>query len=67
MECYAARHSWAAIAGNDCDLSMDDVAMCLNHKSGYDITDVYVKKDWSRIDRADRKVIDFVFGKHNKE
>lgn len=62
---YAARHSWATIARNDCDISMDDVAICLNHKSGHDITDVYVKKDWSRIDRANRKVIDFVFGEYN--
>ena len=35
--------------------------MSLNHKSGYNVTDTYVKKDWSRIDKANRKVIDFVF------
>ena len=38
---------------------MDDVATSLNHKSGYNVTDTYVKKDWSRIDKANRKVIDF--------
>lgn len=58
---YAARHSWATIARNDCGISMDDVAMSLNHKSGYGVTDTYIKKDWSRIDEANRKVINFVF------
>ena len=58
---YAARHSWATIARNDCGVSMDDVAMALNHKSGHNVTDTYIKKDWSRIDIANRKVIDLVF------
>lgn len=57
---YAARHSWATIARNNCGISMDDVAVCLNHKSGYNTTDQYVKKDWSIIDNANRKVIDYV-------
>ena len=39
-----------SIARNECGISMDDVAMCLNHKSGHDVTDTYIKKDWSRID-----------------
>ena len=60
---YAARHSWATIARNECGVSMDDVAMSLNHKSGHDVTDTYIKKDWGRIDEANRKVIDFVFYK----
>ena len=60
---HVARHSWATIARNECGISMDDVAMALNHKSGHDVTDTYVKKDWGRIDKANRAVIDFVFGK----
>lgn len=63
---YAARHSWATIARNECGISMDDVAFCLNHKSGHDVTDTYIKKDWSIIDRANRKVLDFVFGDKEK-
>lgn len=64
---YSARHSWATIARNECGISMDDVAFCLNHKSGHNITDTYIKKDWSIIDRANRKVIDFVFGTEEKK
>lgn len=63
---YAARHSFATIARNDCGVSMDDVAMCLNHKSTHSITDIYIKKDWKRIDEVNRKVIDYVFGKKEK-
>lgn len=58
---YAARHSWATIARNDCDISMDDIALCLNHKSEYNITDTYIKKNWTRIDNANRKVLDYIF------
>lgn len=58
---YAARHSFATIARNDCGFSMDDVALCLNHKSAHSMTDVYVKKDWSRIDNVNRAVIDLLF------
>lgn len=59
---YFARRSWATIARNECGVSMDDIAFCLNHKSGHDMTEVYVAKDWEIVDRANRKVIDYVFG-----
>lgn len=61
LQFYSARHSWATIARNDCDISMDDIALSLNHKSGHDVTDTYIKKDWSRIDAANRKVIDLIY------
>lgn len=65
---YSARHSWATIARNDCGISVDDVASCLNHvNSERKVTDIYIKKDWSVIDRANRKVLDFVFGKKEEE
>lgn len=59
---YAARHSFATIARNDCGVSMDDVALCLTHDSGHSITDTYIKRDFSRVDAAIYKVIGFVFG-----
>ncbi|MDR3351043.1 MAG: site-specific integrase [Prevotellaceae bacterium] len=58
---YAARHSWATIAINDCDIPKSDVHEALNHvDEKMKITDVYIKKDWSRIDKANRKVLDFL-------
>lgn len=59
---YAARHSFATIARNDCGVSMDDIALCLTHDSGHSMTDTYIKKDYSRIDNVIDKVVEFVFG-----
>jgi len=57
---HYARHSWATIARNDCNISKSDIAECLNHATNT-ITDIYIKKDWKTIDAANRRVIDFVF------
>ena len=61
MISHAARHSFATIARNDCNVPMEDIALCLTHRSGFDITDTYVKPDFSRVDRVIRQVLDFVF------
>ena len=58
---YWFRHTWATIARNDCDISKDDIDLCLNHVGVNPMADVYIKPDWSRIDRANRKVLDYVF------
>ena len=62
---YYARHSWATIAYNDCGIDMQTIHEALNHASdsSMKITDIYVKKDFTRIWEANRKVLDFVFGK----
>lgn len=60
LQFYAARHSWATIARNDCNVAMDDVAMALCHSQNT-VTDIYVKKDFSRIDKANGRVIDLLF------
>lgn len=60
LSSYYARHSWATIARNDCDVSKDDIDLALNHvDQKMKVTDMYIRKDWSRIDSANRKVIDF--------
>lgn len=58
---YAARHSFATIARNKCNVDMADVALCLTHTSGFNMTDKYVKPDFTKVDRAVRKVLDYVF------
>lgn len=65
---YYARHSWATIAYNDCAIDMQTIHEALNHASDANmkITDVYVKKDFTRIWEANRKVLDYVFGSDNK-
>jgi integrase len=65
---YYARHTWATIAYNDCGIDMQTIHEALNHASDANmkITDVYVKKEFTRIWDANRKVLDFVFGSDNK-
>lgn len=61
---YSARHSWATIAYNDCGVDKYIVHEALNHvDKALAITDVYIKKDFSQIDEANEKVIDYVFVK----
>lgn len=61
IQFYSARHSFATIARNECDISKDDISLCLNHSSGKTITDTYIKQDFSRIDKVINKVVDYVF------
>jgi len=62
LSTYYARHSWATIARNKCKISKTDIHECLNHVSenSMKVTDIYVEKDWSIIDEANRKVLDYV-------
>lgn len=61
LEFYAARHSWATIARNDADVDKYTVHTALNHVSeDMKATDIYIKKSWDPIDRANRKVLDLV-------
>lgn len=61
LEYYSARHSWATIARNDCDITKDDIALCLNHTDPErKTTDKYIKKDWSRIDKSNSKVLQYM-------
>lgn len=60
---YYARHSWATIARNRLNVSTDDIALCLNHvNEGHRVTDVYIEKDFTRIDVANRRMIDLLKG-----
>lgn len=54
---YTFRHSWATIARNECEIPMEDVGFCLNHVSAYKVTDGYIKKDYSKVDKINNMVI----------
>lgn len=61
LQFYAARHTWATIAYNDAKVDKGVVSDALNHvDERMSVTDRYIRKDWSRIDEANRKVIDLV-------
>jgi integrase len=65
LEFYAARHSWGTIARNKCGISKDDIHLCLNHATSKQmkVTDMYIEEDFSIIDTANRKVLDYGFWK----
>ena len=61
LSTYYARHSWATIARNKCDVSKDDIDLALNHvDQTKKMADEYIEKDWSMIDKANRLVLDFL-------
>lgn len=56
---YAARHSWATIALNDCGIDIYTIEKALCHApSGLAITEVYITQDFSKVDNANRLVLD---------
>lgn len=63
LSTYYARHTWATIARNKCSISKDDVDLALNHvDQGNKVADMYIEKDWSLIDKANRAVLDYLKG-----
>ena len=61
MSSHCARHSFATIARTKCGKSLDDVAFCLTHSSGHDITEIYVDPDYGLVDEVIDKVVEYVF------
>lgn len=59
LSTYYARFSFATIARNDCSVSKDDINLSLDHvDASLKMADVYINKDWSRVDNTINKVID---------
>lgn len=57
---YWARHSWATCAAA-LDIPKETIAAALGH-GGNTVTDIYIDFDKSKIDRANRRVLNWVFG-----
>lgn len=59
---YHARHTWATLARNECGVPFDTVAEALNHSRGVSerVTDIYIRRDWSRVWDANRLVLDLL-------
>ena len=64
LEFYAARHSWAPIALNKCGIDKYTVHAALNHvDESMRVTDIYIERDFVNENKANAKVIKYVFGK----
>lgn len=61
LQYYAARHSMATIAANDVKISKYIVNDMLNHTDqSLKITELYIKKDFTQINEANVKLLDYV-------
>ena len=68
VDFYSARHSWATIARNELGIDKGTVSDALNHiDEDMAITDRYIKRDFANINKANRKVADYVLGLVKKE
>lgn len=59
LSTYYARHSFATIASEDCDISMDVVGRILGHAEKT-VTDIYIHRKTKKMDEALRKVLDAI-------
>lgn len=56
---YYARHTWATLAFK-LGIPKDTISMALGHSFGVRVTSTYINADLSRVDEANRYVIDYV-------
>ncbi len=56
---YSARHTWASIARNKLGIDKYTIHEALNHVSDLDITDIYIQKDFTNINKANAKVMEY--------
>lgn len=62
LQFYQFRHTWATIARNDLGIDKYTIHEALNHiDEETRIDDVYIKKDFSRLHEANRKVLNYIW------
>ena len=61
---YISRHSWATIALNKVGIDKYIVHAALNHiDDAMKVTDIYIERDFVNENKANAKVVKYVFGK----
>ena len=64
LEYYAARHSWTTIALNKVGIDKYTVHAALNHvDESMRVTDIYIERDFIHENKANAKVVKYVFSK----
>lgn len=64
LEYYATRHSWATIALNKVGIDKYTIHAALNHiDESMKVTDIYIERDFVNENKANTKVVRYVFGK----
>lgn len=59
---YWSRHTWATLA-YELDIPVDIISQALGHSNPHSTTMIYIKTNLNKVDEANRKVLDYVFGK----
>lgn len=59
---YWARHSWATVAA-DLDVPDAVISLALGHAGPNAVTDIYIRRNRAKVDRANRMVLDWVLYK----
>lgn len=63
LQFYSARHSMATIMANDLRISKYVVNDALNHSDpALKITELYIKRDFTAINEANKKLMEYIFG-----
>jgi integrase len=61
LEFYAARHTWATLARNKAEIDKATIHEALNHvDEQMRITDIYIDRDYSQQDEANKRVLELV-------
>lgn len=67
LEFTDARRMVASFGYNICRHTLDEIGMTLNHKNAaHAVTEIYITKDWSIIDRVQASIIELVARKSKK-
>jgi len=56
---YFARHTWSTLA-HELDISSDVICMAFGHTPSNRTTFIYIKPDQSKVDEANRRIIDYL-------
>lgn len=60
LSSYWARHTWATIAA-DLEVSDPTISLALGHATaGHRVTSIYIKRNFKKVDEANREVIDYL-------
>ena len=59
LSSYWSRHTWATVAAS-LDIPLDIISLALGHSFGNKVTQIYVEWSRSKVDEANRKVIDYI-------
>ena len=63
LQFYTARHSFASISANEVKIDRWTVNLMLNHTDqSMRVTELYIKRDFTPINEANFKLLEYIFG-----